>query len=132
VQSDRQDGRTDRQGTRQENRTDRQGNRQEGMTDRQENRQDFRDDARDDWQDWGDDYYHGGWDDWDDWYPWGAVATGVAVGAAAYAIGTTFATLPCTTTAVVVGGVTYYQCGATWYQPAYAGGSVTYVVVGAP
>jgi hypothetical protein len=33
---------------------------------------------------------------------------------------------------VVAGGVTYYQCGTAWYQPAYADGGVTYVVVNPP
>jgi hypothetical protein len=28
--------------------------------------------------------------------------------------------------------LTYYQCGSTWYQPSYSGGSVTYVVVNSP
>jgi hypothetical protein len=29
-------------------------------------------------------------------------------------------------------GLTYYQCGSTWYQPSYQSGSVTYIVVTAP
>jgi hypothetical protein len=32
----------------------------------------------------------------------------------------------------MVNGYSYYQCGATWYQPQYAGSSVQYVVVNAP
>jgi hypothetical protein len=28
--------------------------------------------------------------------------------------------------------VSYSDCGGTWYQPAYSGGDVTYVVVDAP
>src|SRR5262245_58219604 len=35
-------------------------------------------------------------------------------------------------TPVVVSGVTYDQSGSTWYQPVYAGGEVTYVVVDPP
>jgi hypothetical protein len=35
----------------------------------------------------------------------------------------------CPMTPVIVGGYTYYQCGSTWYQPAYQGSQVTYVVV---
>jgi carbonic anhydrase len=31
-----------------------------------------------------------------------------------------------------VGGMTCYQCGSTWYQPAYQGGQVTYVMVKPP
>jgi hypothetical protein len=33
---------------------------------------------------------------------------------------------------MVSGGVTYQQCGSTWYQPQYAGTSVTYVVTSPP
>jgi len=32
----------------------------------------------------------------------------------------------------VVNGVSYYNCGPTWYSRAYAGGNTTYVVVNAP
>jgi hypothetical protein len=35
-------------------------------------------------------------------------------------------------TNVVVNGITYSQCGSTWYQPTYSGADVTYVVVNAP
>ena len=41
-------------------------------------------------------------------------------------------TLPCTAATVVAGGVTYYQCGSTWYNQAYSGDSVTYVTVAPP
>jgi hypothetical protein len=131
VRSDRQEGRTERQGTRQEQRTERQGTRQEQRTDRQGQRQTAVNEAYDnryhDHDDWD--------DDWDDY--WGAAAVGAAVAVTAYAIGTTitasaFAALPCTSTTIVAGGVTYYQCGTTWYQPAYSGGGVTYVVVNPP
>jgi hypothetical protein len=40
--------------------------------------------------------------------------------------------MSCPMTPVVVGGTTYYQCGSTWYQPAYQGGQVNYVVVNPP
>jgi hypothetical protein len=30
---------------------------------------------------------------------------------------------------VLVNGVSYQQCGSTWYQPQYVSGSVQYVVV---
>ena len=137
----RQDGRTGREGDRQANRTDRtdgrqdlQDNRQQQITDRQQNRQDYRDNAREDWQDYSDDYHHGHWDDWG---PWGYAAAGTVVVAGAYALGTAFsagayATLPCTSTTAVVGGITYYYCGTTWYQPTYSGGDVTYIVVNPP
>jgi hypothetical protein len=56
----------------------------------------------------------------------GAVAVGTAVTAAA------FQSLSCPMTPMVVGGYTYYQCGSTWYQPAYQGSQVHYVVVNPP
>jgi hypothetical protein len=31
-----------------------------------------------------------------------------------------------------VNGIAYQQCGSTWYQPQYNGGSVSYVVVDHP
>lgn len=33
---------------------------------------------------------------------------------------------------VMIGGVTYYQVGSTWYQPVYQGGQMVYVVVSPP
>ena len=61
---------------------------------------------------------------------------GVAVGAAV-AVGTAitasaFSAQTCTPTTVVVGNVSYYSCGGTWYTRQYSGGNVTYVVVNAP
>ena len=32
----------------------------------------------------------------------------------------------------VVDGLSYYQCGSTWYQPQFVGTSTSYLVVGAP
>jgi hypothetical protein len=40
--------------------------------------------------------------------------------------------LTCAPRTVYVGGVSYYQCGSYWYNRAYSGGSVTYVVVTTP
>jgi hypothetical protein len=40
--------------------------------------------------------------------------------------------LSCTRTTVVVGSVTYHECGSTWYQRHYVGGNTTFVVVNAP
>jgi len=34
--------------------------------------------------------------------------------------------------AVSMNGMTYQQCGSTWYQPTYQGSEVTYVVVNPP
>jgi hypothetical protein len=56
----------------------------------------------------------------------GAVAVGTALTASAF-----YAT-SCPRVPAVVNGVTYYQCGSTWYQPTYQGSEVTYVVVNAP
>jgi hypothetical protein len=61
---------------------------------------------------------------------------GVAVGAAV-AVGTAitasaFSAQNCTPTTVVVGDVSYYSCGGTWYTRQYSGGNVTYFVVNAP
>jgi hypothetical protein len=36
----------------------------------------------------------------------------------------------CTT--MVVNGMTYSQCGSTWYQPTTQGSQVTYIVVNPP
>jgi hypothetical protein len=64
------------------------------------------------------------------------VATAAAVTTAAVAtaavIGSMVNTLPPSCTVVAVGGISYQQCGSTWYQPQFAGSSVTYVVVNAP
>jgi hypothetical protein len=135
TRGDRQDGRTDRTEARQDARTDRTEVRQENRTDRAQGRQEA---ARDISDDWHGGYYGGAYyDHWDDWHPWGYVAAGAAVVAGAYAVGTminaaTYSTLACTPTTVVVGGVTYSQCGSTWYQPTYSGGDVTYIVVNPP
>jgi hypothetical protein len=54
------------------------------------------------------------------------VAVGTAITASA------FQAMSCPMTPVVAGGYTYYQCGSTWYQPAYQGSQVTYVDVNPP
>jgi hypothetical protein len=63
--------------------------------------------------------------------------TGLAVAAtaaavSAVAVGTVAYSIPPSCVPVVAGGVTYQQCGSTWYQPQYAGTSVTYVVTNPP
>lgn len=64
------------------------------------------------------------------------VATGVAVGAAvavtAAVVGSMVTTLPPSCVPYVHAGITYQQCGGAYYQPQYAGSSVTYVVVAPP
>ena len=59
-----------------------------------------------------------------------AVVTTAAVTSAV--IGSMVRTLPPACSAVVVNGLTYQNCGGAWYQPQYAGTSVTYVVVNPP
>lgn len=69
---------------------------------------------------------------------WGyhPVATGVAVGATAAVtaavIGSVVYSLPSSCTSVIVNGISYQQCGSTWYQPQYAGSNVSYTVVNPP
>ena len=64
------------------------------------------------------------------------VATAAAVTAAAVttavAVGSMVSALPPSCTVVSVNGVTYQQCGSTWYRPQFAGSSVTYVVIDPP
>lgn len=60
-----------------------------------------------------------------------AVVTTAAV-ATAVAVGTVVHSIPPSCTSVMVGNVAYQQCGSTWYQPHYAGSSVTYVVINPP
>lgn len=86
-------------------------------------------DSDDDWDgfdnDWDDD-----WDN-DDHHP---VAAAMAIGATAAVIGSIVNQPPANQNCVPVGvnGVTYQQCGSTWYQPQYAGEQVQYVVVAPP
>jgi len=64
------------------------------------------------------------------------VATAAAVTATAMVtaavIGSMVNTLPPSCTVVMMNGLTYQQCGSTWYQPQFVGTSTTYVVVAAP
>jgi hypothetical protein len=63
------------------------------------------------------------------YHPVAAVAT-TAVAAAV--VGSIVYSLPTSCSAVVVNGLTYHQCGSSWYQPRYSGTQVTYVVVNPP
>lgn len=136
---------------RQEGRTDRTEYRQEGHTDRTKARQLT---AQSQSHHGHGNHYDN--DDWDD----GEVAA-IAIGAAAlgamggYVAGESSASqstsatppttvvysapppsgsagLPCTPYTAVVNGVTYYQCGATWYTQAYGSSGVIYMPVPAP
>jgi hypothetical protein len=71
--------------------------------------------------------YYGDWDD--RWHP---VATAAAVTATAAVVGSIVRSIPPSCSTVVVNGISYSQCGSTWYQPQYAGTSVQYVVVNPP
>ena len=55
-----------------------------------------------------------------------------AVAVTAAVIGSMVNTLPPACSMVVVNGITYQQCGSTWYQPQFVGGATTYVVIAAP
>ena len=67
------------------------------------------------------------------WHP-AARAAVWSVGATANAstIGAIAFMLPPSCTATQVNSLSYYQCGAVWYQPQFAGTTVTYVVVASP
>lgn len=68
-------------------------------------------------------HHHGGY------HP---VATGVAIGVTAAVIGSVVYSLPSGCTTVIRAGISYRQCGSTWYEPRYSGNNVTYVVIEAP
>ncbi|PZR50739.1 MAG: hypothetical protein DI537_57600 [Stutzerimonas stutzeri] len=74
--------------------------------------------------------HHDHWDDWDDhWHP---VRTAATVAVTAAVVGSIVRSVPPNCSTVVVNGISYSQCGSTWYQPRYAGSSVEYVVVNPP
>lgn len=64
------------------------------------------------------------WDEWRDRRRRWVIGTTITAA--------TFAALTCTSTRYVINGVYYYSCGDAWYRRAYAGTTVTYVVVNAP
>jgi hypothetical protein len=79
---------------------------------------------------YNDHYYHDWDDDWDDhWHPVATIATAAV---AAAVVGSIVRSIPPNCSTVVVNGVSYSQCGSTWYQPQYVGSSVQYVVVNPP
>ena len=101
------------------NNNGRMNDRADDRNDRMDNRQDHYQDRRDH----VDDYY-------DDRREWVEDRQAVRIGA--YLTASAFGAMSCSPTIVVVGGVTYNQCGGDWYQRAYRSGSVTYIVVTAP
>ncbi len=124
------------EGDREEAIKDHQDDRQEALKERQEDRQEAIEDVQEDRQDFIDDELDDNWDHDDDDFFAGVVVGGVLGGAAASASTSTSTTyivhLPCTTSAVVVDGVSYYNCSSTWYKRVYSGSQVTYVAVNAP
>jgi hypothetical protein len=64
------------------------------------------------------------------------VATAAAVTATAAVtaavVGTRVYTLPPACSIMVVNGISYQNCGGTWYQPQFSGGNTTYIVVNPP
>jgi len=80
--------------------------------------------------------YHGGGGYYGGGCCYHPVATAAAVAAAsivtAAVIGSMVNTVPPSCSTVMVNGMTYSQCGNTWYQPQFSGSSTTYVVVNAP
>ena len=122
--------------TEQRGAADRQSQRQEAAGGMQQDRQDYHTENREDWQDYGEDAH---WDNhWHGDVNQGqAFVAGAMVGATAVAatrpVTTTYVTtLPCSYTTAFVNGVTYYQCGTTWYSRGYVNGTVNYVVVQKP
>jgi hypothetical protein len=76
-------------------------------------------------------YYGGGYGCC--YHPIGAAAAiGTAAAITAAAIGSVAYSLPSSCTVVVVGGISYEQCGNTWYQPQFMGSETTYIVVNPP
>ena len=112
-------GRMNTSNDRVNNRADNRNDRNDRANDRMDNRQDRYQDRRE----YRDDYY-------DDRREWVEDRQRLRVGA--YLTASAFGAMSCSPTIVVVGGITYNQCGGGWYQRAYRSGSVTYIVVNAP
>jgi hypothetical protein len=79
----------------------------------------------------------GRWDaNWDGCCYYGpryGAAAGFAAGAlAAASVGSVVYSVPPSCTTTVVNGITYEQCGSTWYKPEFAGTTTSYVVVNPP
>jgi hypothetical protein len=115
--------------TRQSSQGDNRGSQEDRQEWKDKNREDIQDSRRglqDDRQDFIEDAHDDYWDDRNSFY------VGAAVGASAVRTATYITTLPCTTTAIVVNGVSYYSCTSTWYKRSYSGSQVTYITVAAP
>lgn len=108
----RSNNRSDRSQNRSDNRSDRAENRSDNRNDRSQDRREYADDRHDDRREFVEDRHR------------------LRVGA--YLTASAFGAMSCRPTVVVVGAMSYSQCGGGWYQRAYRGGSVTYIVVNAP
>ena len=79
------------------------------------------------------DRHYGGWGDGCCYHP---AATAAAVTAAAVTtaavIGSVVHSIPPSCSAVSINGVTFQQCGSTWYQPQFVGTTINYIVVNPP
>lgn len=62
----------------------------------------------------------------------GMAAIGTAAAVTAAAIGSVVYSVPPSCVTSVINGMTYQQCGGTWYEPQYVGTTVQYVVVNPP
>ena len=73
---------------------------------------------------------------WGDGCCYGGVGRAAAVTAAAVTtaavVGSVVHSIPPSCSAVDIDGITYQQCGSTWYQPQFAGTAVDYTVVNPP
>lgn len=73
--------------------------------------------------------YRNGWD----YHPVAAgVAFGTAAAVTAAVVGSVVYSVPPSCSTVIVNGISYSQCGSTWYAPRYSGTTVQYVVVNPP
>ena len=125
-----------------------QGNRQDAMSENQSNRQKTAKNMQGNYNGGGDTYnynyggggcYNCGWDNGDAaaGFVAGAIVGGAVVAASTPTTTTTVvntapAGLPCTPNTAVYKGVTYYQCGTTWYEQAYGSNGVIYMPVPPP
>jgi len=80
--------------------------------------------------------YHGGYggryyDDHHHHDVGGALAIGAVTGLVVGSI-VTAASMPPSCSSVIVNGISYRQCGNTWYEPQYSGSQVNYIVVNSP
>ena len=122
-----------------------QQNRQSQYDSNQQNREDRYDDAREDRQDFYEDEIDDDWDGCcdDDWDEGEALLVGAVVGGAVVAIAESsdddyvqstapISALPCAPAVQAINGITYYNCGSSWYNQVYSSGGVTYIAVQPP